>query len=356
MRKTVHLIGTVLMTKYRHTLVYRIDGIHLGAREQAEIIAGSVTDFHAVLTTDPDPYCFEGDRFTALADLMLNAAFRGSEISEERLASGLEAIRESRKRKFGTGPYLIFVREDDVEDFSPRRKAETEDFVICWDGAPKDLLRQVSEPRILAALGALVIAAEDVSKINKVSDSLIFFRRDGKPIYSYTSSFTARPSVLREIPEETVGSVTGWYRIIAQDRRLERVNRLLVSSLQTEDDALRSFLSAWTAIEIFINKTFRSYEERLFRELNDGDYPDARRQYLERIRSVMRDKHRLTDKFALIASLLCPEDADEDVEQLRQAKEDRDKLSHGQDIREDRLSVRTVQELIRKYLRLHLTG
>ena len=38
---------------------------------------------------------------------------------------------------------------------------------------------------------------------------------------------------------------------------------------------------------------------------------------------------------------------------LRQAKEDRDKLSHGQDIREDDLSVRTVQELVHKYLLLH---
>ena len=64
----------------------------------------------------------------------------------------------------------------------------------------------------------------------------------------------------------------------------------------------------------------------------------------------------LTDKVALIASLLCPESADEDVEQFKRAKETRDKLLHGQDIHEASLPVQTVQELVRKYLRIHLAS
>ena len=46
------------------------------------------------------------------------------------------------------------------------------------------------------------------------------------------------------------------------DHDLERVNRLLVSSLQSERDTMRSFLDAWTAMEILINKTFKLYEGR----------------------------------------------------------------------------------------------
>jgi hypothetical protein len=62
-----------------------------------------------------------------------------------------------------------------------------------------------------------------------------------------------------------------------------------------------------------IYETFKPYEERLFRELDRDDHPNARRRYLERVRSVMSDKYRLTDKFALIAATLSPESADEDV-------------------------------------------
>ena len=68
----------------------------------------------------------------------------------------------------------------------------------------------------------------------------------------------------------------------------------------------------------------------------------------------MSSKYRLSDKFALIASLLSPESADEDVEQFKQAKNDRDKLLHGQDVHEASLPVQIVQELARKYLRIHL--
>jgi hypothetical protein len=109
------------MTKYQHTLVYWIDGIHLGAQEgEVELITEPVAGFRAVLSTDPDAYCFESDRFIALANLKLNALFGqlGLEITEESLADELEVLREARRRRFGSGPYLVFVREDNVEEFS----------------------------------------------------------------------------------------------------------------------------------------------------------------------------------------------------------------------------------------------
>jgi len=347
------------MTEYQHTTIYRIDGIHLGEREvEAEVISNSEVAFRALLLTDPDAYCFEGDRYSVVANLMLNALLGqpGLQGPEERLADELQEIRETRKRKFGAGPFLVLVREGNVEDFSPRHEKEMEDFVVCFEGTPKEPLRQASEPHVFASLTALAVSIDSVSGLHMVSDTVIFFRKDGKPIYSFTPSATANASVSRAISEEVLESVGGWYRIIFDDQQLGRVNRLLVSSLQTEGDCLRAFLSAWTASEILINKTFSSYEERFFQELNEGDHPRARRQYLQRIRSVMKDKHRLTDKFALIASVLCPEEADEDVEQFTQAKEIRDKLSHGQDVHEASLPVQPLQELARKYLRFHLSG
>jgi hypothetical protein len=84
--------------------------------------------------------------------------------------------------------------------------------------------------------------------------------------------------------------------------------------------------------------------------------PDAQHQYVERVRRVMRDKYRLFDKFALISSLLCPENADEDVRRFKLVKKYRDILSHGQDLNEGNLPVVAVQELGRRYLRLHFPG
>ena len=71
--------------------------------------------------------------------------------------------------------------------------------------------------------------------------------------------------------------------------------------------------------------------------------------------SGCKDKYRLTDKFALIASLLRPESADKVVGQFKRVKEDRDKLAHGQEVNDASLPGQAVQELVRRYLRLHLT-
>ena len=117
---------------------------------------------------------------------------------------------------------------------------------------------------------------------------------------------------------------------------------------------LRSFLAAWTALEIFVNKVFGDYEDRLFGELTEGPYPEARREHLARMREVMKDKYRLADKFAIIICQLCPNDADQDLAAFRKAKELRDDLSHGTEVTEPALPVAIVQGLIRKYLRLHL--
>jgi hypothetical protein len=242
---TFNLAGVMLATRYQHTLIYRINGVHLGEQEEAELVADPATGFRAVLSTDPDPYCFEPDRYTAISNTLLNAVFRqpGAATFDEGLRSQLEEIRESRKRKFGNGPYLVLMKEDKVEVSPPPYKGEKEEYVIWLDGAAREPLRQASKTQIRAALTALALPTEDASGFDKVSDTVIFFQSDGKPIYSYTSCLTTNPSVLRALPPAAIESVSDWYQTVARAQELERVSCLLVSSLQTKGDTMRSFLA-----------------------------------------------------------------------------------------------------------------
>jgi hypothetical protein len=78
--------------------------------------------------------------------------------------------------------------------------------------------------------------------VTKISDSVVFFREDGKPIYSYTGlADSATFFVSQPIDTSSVESLSKWYKILVSNAGLERVNRLLLSSLQTDGDALRSF-------------------------------------------------------------------------------------------------------------------
>jgi hypothetical protein len=99
---------------------------------------------------------------------------------------------------------------------------------------------------------------------------------------------------------------------------------------------------------------FPEYSERVFRELSSGDHPEARATYVARIREVMKDKYRLGDKFALVASYLAPEEADVDLEAFHEIKRQRDELMHGMDVSERQLQVGVAQRLAQQYLHRHI--
>ena len=144
------------------------------------------------------------------------------------------------------------------------------------------------------------------------------------------------------------------YNLLVDDTTLERVQRLLRSSFESGEDALRSFLAAWSAFEIFVNKSFVVYENRFFGGLLDERHPEVQRKYLERIREVMIDKYRLTDKFAAISFQLLPSSADEDLKIVLQIKKIRDELIHGESVDEAKLPMKPIRDLASKYLRLHI--
>ncbi|MEJ1365466.1 MAG: hypothetical protein RPU42_10325 [Candidatus Sedimenticola sp. (ex Thyasira tokunagai)] len=114
-------------------------------------------------------------------------------------------------------------------------------------------------------------------------------------------------------------------------------------------------MSAWSSLEIFTNKVFTFYEDKFVNGIAEDHNSDGVNKFLERIKDVMKDKYRLTDKFALIASFLSGEPA-EDIEQFKSMKKIRDTISHGREFNEDTLPIEEIRKLAAKYLRSHLLG
>jgi len=69
----------------------------------------------------------------------------------------------------------------------------------------------------------------------------------------------------------------------------------------------------------------------------------------------MKDKYRLADKFAIIASALDPAGADQDIAVFTELKGIRDAFFHALSTNPDQLPGETTRRLLRKYLSLHLT-
>lgn len=342
--------------KFRYTTIYSIKGIILPEGDK-ELVVDTANGMCAILTIDPSPYSFEGDRMLSVATLMLKALFRSEPTSnefKERVASAGEEIRVARRKEFGNDPFLVIVVEGEIPFFNPSVEKDADEFIVCFDGADKDEIRACYTRMITIILNSITMEVENVIGIKKVTDSVIFLREDGKPIYSYTASAgSARAYVSRQLEDGQIQSIRNLYNRFTEDSTLQRVQFLLRSSLEFEEDPLRSFLAAWSAFEIFINKVFITYENRIFMRILEEGHSGALNKYLERIREVMKDKYRLVDKFAAVSIQLSSETADEDVKTVLQVKNIRDDLLHGQSVDEAALPVQSIRALVRKYLRLH---
>lgn len=345
--------------KYCYTAIFSIKGLsHPPTEGEKSLVVDSGVLLRAILTSQPNAHAFEGDRSLAVAGLMLRALFNSDPTGcefKQRVATAVEERQAARQKEFGSSPYLIVTGEGEVQSFNPTHEKDAEDFIVCFDGADKDAIRARFHDKITALINSIVSVAETVIGIRKVADPIVFFREDGKPVYSYT--FTAgAPGVYvsRSLPDDRVQAIGELYHLLTTDTTLQRVQRLIRFSFETGVDPLRSFLAAWTAFEIFVNKVFGNYEASFFDRLSEEGHLEVQRKYLGRIREVMKDKYRLADKFAAVSFQLSPASGDEDLKTVLQVKKVRDELSHGETVDEASLPVKAIRDMASKYLRLHV--
>ena len=186
------------------------------------------------------------------------------------------------------------------------------------------------------------------------TSGIYFIDEKDKPLYSFTMQggrarvITSRP--INDVEENEIAKIIG---LSVNNQQLKTPFRLFTQSLEFTQDELRSFISAWTALEIFTNKVFSSYEEKFIGNIADDHGTHGVNQFLTRIKDVMKDKYRLSDKFALIASFLSDE-IEKDMELFKSMKNLRDDISHGKEFNEEALPVENARKLVAKYLKSHM--
>jgi len=344
---------------YTYVAAYKILGLSRPTDAQETVISERPrTGIRALLTYDLDPYTCDVDR-SSLVALMLLKGFIGQADSgtfEESLECELANLREQRRNQHGTGPFLIFEASGNIKTFTPRQERELDDFVIALEATPKEPIRERFAADVNGILSAFCLAADTVCGYQKIIDGVIFQNEQGKPVYSFTLSASGTGYVSRAVSNDVIDFVRKHSKKLSKSKYLTKVTRLLTQSMDTESDKLRSFLSAWAALEIFVNKNFKVYEERFLESFEGASGQKLSAKYLNRIRNVMRDKYRLHDKFLVLCSQLAPDSAEEDLKKFGNAKKVRDKLLHGDDVSENLLPVADVQTLVRKYLKQHVAA
>lgn len=344
--------------RYIYSSLYYIRGLSPSSpATDEEIFADSAGSIRAVLTSDPARLCDGLDKAAAIATMLLTGLLGEKEPGtvDERLARQVQRLREERVKKFGAGVFLLFEANGETAPITPDTQRDCGNFVLALDGLPKGDVRDRHEPLARKMLAAIGLGFTDVAGFEKVADALVFLEADGKPIYGFnfeagraTLLVSRRPSV------EDLAATRQLASRIDKDTSLDRVIRLLNESLEPNRAQLRRFLSAWMALEVFVNKNFGAYQTRFWDGLSAAVSQPIRERYLKRIHDVMGDKYTPLDKFVVISSELDPSGADGDIAMFRRGKDLRDAFSHGEAIDENALPVAEMQGLVRKLLRLHL--
>lgn len=308
-----------------------------------------------VLTREPDPYLARVDEASAVARLMLKG-FAGKKDKAEfsvAVASSIEEIKAERRKKIGSKAVLVFQADGEIEAVL-KDSREHEGFIVAFDVVEKRLVRERHQPDIEAMKTAVAFESDTPSRFADLADGTYLRNDAGKAVYSISFSMSAEASLSSSLSEGSAKRISTRYASLNQLTDLDSVERLFSQMADHDTDRLKAFLSGWAALEILIGKLFKRYEQEFLSPFTKADQSNLRERFLERIRGVMKDKYRLTDKFIAVTAVLFPQATDDEVksdyEKFCKLKELRDSIFHGEPFSEKNLPVYEIASVLRKYV------
>lgn len=341
--------------RYKFVAVYHLLGISPPPDDQEQIIAEySSTNAKGFIAYNLDKHLFEIDRATAVGNSLLKNLFgqAGEESIEKKLESEINDIQNNRNKNTGKGVFLIFEATGETDSFNPRTERELPDFIIAMDGINKQPIRAQYQHSIRGLLSSFSVSSKNFCGVKKVTDGVIFFNKDNKPVYSISFNMSGKAIVSTSLNTKMLKSIKYFAKVFEDDKNLESVARLLSQSLNEESDELLSFLSIFSAIEIFVNKNFEFYKKCILVDNNKLNKSFMR--FLKDAQKDERDKFTLVEKFSIISFDLSPDNVENYFKEFKPIKDVRDDLVHGKDISIPLLPTKDAQKLLRELLSLHI--
>lgn len=342
--------------RYTYTAAWAVVGGITLREDAAPIELASSESARFTLTRDPDTLLEKVDEASAVGRLMLKAFVgqRGPADLQTALASEIEEIKAERKKKIGAQTVLLFQAHGEIEASVNEPLHEHDTFIVTFDAIEKNRVRQLHQIDIEAMKVAVAFESEMPSRFAYLADGTHLLNHAGKPIYSISFSMSGEASASTSLSNEAAARIGDRYVALKQETDLDSVERLFSQMADYSIDRLKAFLSGWAALEILIAKSFKSYEQAFLSPFTNAHQPTLRERFIERIKGVMKDKYRLTDKFIAVTAVLFPSIEDAEAEKnyadFCKLKTLRDSIFHGESFSEEDLPVHEMAALLRKYV------
>jgi len=345
--------------KYKCISIFQIKGITLHKEENIELLNDSATSIRAILTKQPNSYCFENDHCIAVCMQCSADLLRQPESSnfEKKVDERIKKIQQEREKESQDDSFLIIEKTGMLDNFNPEIHKQYINYdVIYLEDSKKDYIHNLTIHFINSVLLALALEAKEPLIIKENSGSIIFYKEENRPIYPFSILLLPLKVFGTTVIEgDTIKQVNNYYKALTSGQLLDIIVKLTILSLEFDEDILHSFLAAWTALEIFINTVYKDYETFLSEELNKNNHSQFEKTYLRLKEKYKEDRSVLLKRFIKISVQLNPANTEDDIDKFHKAKDLRNDLfHHNREVDEKDLPVESVKKLVKKYLKLHL--
>lgn len=230
-----------------------------------------------------------------------------------------------------------------------------DDFTFGLDLVDKESIKASHNNTISAIVSAVCLSTDPPTDVRRLLDDVYLQDDADNYVYSVSFSMSGEAYTSKRITEDVIELISSQAKDLMSIENLGRVTKLLMMTSDKKNDRLRSFLTGWSALEMFLNKAFLFYKREFIRRGFTDNAPSGIKKYIDRINeAIERDKYPWLDKFMMIAALLGSDTIEADVELFRKLKGARDDFFHKQEIVENNLPVAELRTLLARYLRAHI--
>ena len=266
-------------------------------------------------------------------------------------------VREKRhKEQKSSGCYLVYKAEGDI--LEPVRLHATRKFGKIGfgiDAIRGELYRETHRTALHSTATALSLAVAETNgspETHFIGDVIYLTGRNGLVVYCRTVQMGAAAVVTTSPPSsDSLNKANVFIPAMINDSRIETAISLFVQSQKRENDNLRAFITAWSALELVVNRLSKvirpEWENLIGKEVLprwDKDLAD-----------VLVEDYRMRDRFFSVACVLDLQSAGSDSDMFNRINDKRSGFYHRLDVQEKDLPTHDVRTLFRKYLKLGLS-
>ena len=343
--------------KYKYLTIIKLNGVvQPNNFEEQILIEYPAINAKATLTYNISNHITELAKITAIGNHLLVGSLNPTtnQTFEECLELELKRIKEKQIDEIDKGVFIVFEALGEDKSTLSEHIKKMPNFIISFDdNQSKEPIGNQYKTIIDGIISSFALGSDQLYSFKKIQDGTIFTSEDGTPVYKYNFEMSGTVTHSTCLTPELITYVKRNAKTLGKHQSLINSSRLLSKSLNENSDNLQSFLSTWAGLEIFVHKNFKKFETIAFGKMNDSSSPNAPSQFFSRIKTVMKDKYRVSDKFSIISLELSGESASDDIQIFDEIKGIRDKLMHGHDVNINTLPIFETQKLLRKYLKLY---